>query len=213
MTSKRTRSFLPVLAAVAAVLVLLTAPSAQAMKLKSQNLTELISDSESIVFGTVTSVTDGIDDQGVPYTAVTIAVGSSAKGNIGNGVDYTFRQFGLLHPRTADNGHQFVAVTPDGFATWREGETVVAFLYHPASLTGLQTTAGMAQGKLTLANGTLANEFDNVGLFEGVEIDADLLTPEEQNMLTTPGAVDAQTFMGLVARAVSEGWIENGRMR
>jgi len=46
-----------------------------------------------------------------------------------------------------------------------------------------------------------------------VEIDEDLTTPEEQNMLTTPGAVDAMTFMGLVSRAVAEGWIENGRMR
>ena len=71
----------------------------------------------------------------------------------------------------------------------------------------------MAQGKLSLVNGKLINEFDNEGLFENVEIDSGLLTSEEQNMLTTPGAVDAQAFMGLVSRAVAEGWVENGEMR
>ena len=45
------------------------------------------------------------------------------------------------------------------------------------------------------------------------EIDAGLLTDEQQNMMTTPGAVDAQAFMDLVSRAVAEGWVENGEMR
>lgn len=213
MFNRATRRFVSALVAVGAVITLLAVPAAEAMKLKTQNLTKLISASESIIFGTVKSVTDGIDERGVPYTEITIAVGSSAKGNIADETDYTFRQFGLTKPRTMDNGHQLVAVTPDGFARWREGETVVAFLYKPASLTGLQTTAGMAQGKLSLVNGTLVNEFGNAGLFEGVEIDESLTTPEEQNMLTATGAVDAGTFMGLVERAVTEGWIENGGMR
>ena len=112
-----------------------------------------------------------------------------------------------------ENGHKLLAVAPEGFARWIEGETVVAFMYKPASRTGLQTTAGMAQGKLKLVNGKLVNEFNNTGLFEGVEIADGLLTGEQHNMLTTPGAVDAHAFMELVARAVSEGWIENGEMR
>ena len=86
-------------------------------------------------------------------------------------------------------------------------------MYKPASRTGLQTTAGMAQGKLNLVNGKLINEFNNAGLFDGVEVDDSLLTDEQQNMLTTPGAVDAQAFMDLVTRAVAEGWVENGEMR
>lgn len=192
--------------------VLALAPAAQAMKLRPQNLTQLIGQSESIIAGTVESVTDGIDANGIPYTEVTIAVGSSAKGKIADRSEYTFRQFGLLEPRTLDNGHRLLAVTPEGFARWRQGETVVAFLYKPASRTGLQTTAGMAQGKLNLINGGLLNDFHNAGLFEGVEIDAEL-SPQEQAMLTTPGAVDAQTFMNLVHRAVAESWIENGEMR
>ena len=200
------------LSMLAAGLLLALAPAAQAAKLVPQNLTQLIGQSESIVAGTVKSVTDGIDADGIPYTEITIAVGSSAKGQIAGDTEYTFRQFGLLRPRTMDNGHNLLAAAPEGFARWHEGESVVAFLYKPASRTGLQTTAGMAQGKLSMMGGSLVNEFNNAGLFAGVEIDA-ALSPEEQNMLTSPGAVDAETFMGLVSRAVSENWIENGEMR
>ncbi len=204
------RSVLIGLLTVASVLI---APVASAAKLNNQNLTQLIVQSDSIVSGTVRTVSDGIDAAGIPYTEVTIAIHSVAKGNVKEKVDYTFRQFGLLEPRTMENGHKLLAVAPDGFARWHEGETVVAFLYKPASRTGLQTTAGMAQGKLSQINGKLVNEFNNAGMFDGVEINPNLLSPEQQNMLTTVGAVDAQAFMDLVARAVDEGWIENGEMR
>jgi len=189
------------------------AGAAQAAKLNSQNLTQLITEADSIIAGTVKEVYDGIDPNGVPFTQVTISVHSVAKGNVAEKADYTFRQFGLLEPRTMENGHRLLAVAPEGFAHWVEGETVVAFMYKPASRTGLQTTAGMAQGKLKLINGTLINEFNNAGLFDGVEINESLLDDAQRNMLTTPGAVDADAFMELVARAVSEGWIENGEMR
>jgi hypothetical protein len=186
---------------------------ASSAKLQGQNLTQLIAESENIIAGTVKEVYDGIDSNGIPFTQVTIAVRSVAKGRAIEKEDYTFRQFGLLKPRTMENGHKLLAVAPEGFARWREGETVVAFMYKPASRTGLQTTAGMAQGKLTLVNGGLINEFNNSGLFEGVEINESLLSDDQQNMLTTPGAVDAQAFMDLVSRAVTERWIENGEMR
>ncbi len=192
---------------------ILVAPAASAAKLNGQNLTQLITESDSILSGTVRTVTDGIDAAGIPFTEVTIAVHSVAKGNVTDQADYTFRQFGLLEPRTMENGHKLLAVTPEGFARWHEGETIVAFMYKPASRTGLQTTAGMAQGKLHLVNGMLINEFNNIGMFDGVEINDGLLNSEQQNMLTTPGAVNAQAFMDLVARAVAEGWIENGEMR
>ena len=198
--------------AIAAAL-LLAAPAAQAMKLKSQSLTQLITEAQSIVFGTVRSVTDGIDGNGRPYTEITLAVGDIAKGGIEAGSEYTFRQFGLLKPRSLGNGKTLLAVSPEGFARWAEGETVLAFLYRPAALTGLQTTAGMAQGKFTLTNGMFANEFHNAGLFDGVEINSSLLSPEQQNMLTTPGAVDATEFADLIGRAVAEQWIENGEMK
>lgn len=192
--------------------LLLIAPGAQAMKLKNQNLTALIEDSQSIVMGTVAQVSDGIDAQGVPYTEVSITIGSAAKGNHAQGSTYTFRQFGLLKPRSMGNGKVLMAVTPEGFPHWVAGETVVAFLRQPAALTGLQTTAGVAQGKFRLVNGTLVNDFNNAGLFDGVEIDPALLNDEQRNMLVHPGAVDAASFVDLVSKAVNENWIENGEM-
>lgn len=206
-------AFKQMLLGVVSAALVLAAGLAGAAKLNSQNLTQLIAESESIISGTVKEVFDGIDTNGIPFTQVTISVHSVAKGNVIEQQDYTFRQFGLLKPRMMENGHKLLAVAPEGFARWIEGETVVAFMYKPASRTGLQTTAGMAQGKLRLVNGTLVNEFNNTGLFEGVEIADGLLTNDQHNMLTTPGAVDARAFMDLVERAVSEGWIENGEMR
>lgn len=206
-------TFRSVLIAWVTAAIVCVAPATMAMKLQRQNLTQLIAGAESIVFGTVRSVTDGIDDAGVPYTEVTIAVRSVAKGKLREKEDYTFRQFGLLKPRTMANGHKLLAVSPEGFPRWREDETVVAFMYKPASRTGLQTTAGMGQGKFSLVNGHLINDFDNIGLFDGVEVDSGVLSPAEQNMIINPGTVDAQVFMGMVARAVTEGWLQTGEMR
>jgi hypothetical protein len=90
---------------------------------------------------------------------------------------------------------------------------VIAVLHRPATRTGLQTTAWLAQGKLTMLNGRVANEFDNRGLFEGVKISDDLLTEKERAMLKSQGPVDAATFVGLVGRAVTENWVARGEMR
>jgi len=200
------------LAVVAAALAL-GAPAAYAAKLKQQNLTRLIADAEKIVAGKVTRVTDGVSARGLPYTEVTIAVADSARGELRGGKRYTFRQFGLLEPRRMPDGRVLVAVTPEGFPRWQEGEQVVAFLYRPAARTGLQTTAGLAQGKLTVLNGRIANEFNNRGLFDGVKIRDDLLTEKERSMLKSQGPVDVATFVGLVGRAVTENWISTGEMR
>jgi len=102
---------------------------------------------------------------------------------------------------------------PEGFPKWVEGETVMAFLRAPASITGLQTTAGMGQGKLTLINGKLINEYQNAGMFDGVDIDSSLLNSEQQNMLLNPRTIDASAFVDLVGRAVSGQWIEKGVMK
>ena len=204
---------LSLLCVTALAVITLISPAAHAAKLNPQNLTQLITQADSIVAGTVRSVSDGINADGIPYTEVTIAVGSAPKGKVKGGEDYTFRQFGLLEPRQLSNGRQLLAVSPEGFPRWAEGEYIIAFLYHPASQTGLQTTAGMAQGKLTSANGRLANEFGNHGLFEGVVIEPGLISPEESALLQTRGAVDTRVFLNLVSRAVSEGWIENGGMK
>lgn len=213
MSMKKLFNRMPAACLAVAAVLLLVAPGAQAMKMKSQNLTQMISASENIIHGQVVSVTDGFDDKGVPYTEVTIDVASVAKGNAEEGGKYTFRQFGLLKPRKMPNGLMYVGVSPEGFPRWFEGETVVVFMNKPARITGLQSTAGMDQGKLRLVNGSLVNAFDNAGMWEGVEIDSGSLSNEERNMMTQPGAVDAAAFMGLVGRAVEESWIEKGVMK
>jgi hypothetical protein len=199
--------------AVSAAIVLSSVPAASAATLQKQNLTRLIADSQNIISGKVERVVDGVDEHGMPYTEVTIAVAVAAKGAARGGAEYTFRQFGLLKPRKMPNGKMLVAVTPEGFPRWGVGERVVAFLYKPASRTGLQTTTGLAQGKLRLLDGRVRNEFNNEGLFDGVKIREDLLTGKERAMLASKGAVDAATFVGLVGRAVNERWIETGGMR
>ncbi|MEW6981933.1 hypothetical protein AAD001_04690 [Colwelliaceae bacterium 6471] len=173
------------------------ASSANAMKLKKQNLQELTDASQSIIAGEVISVTDGFDNKR-PYTEVTIKVGSDAKGKLKDDSTYTFRQFGLLKPRSMGNGKVYLGVSPEGFAKWNEGEQVIAFMYKKASITGFQTTAGMAQGKFVISNGKAENRFSNSGLFEGM--DTSTLSAEEQSLLTTTGAVDAATLIGIVGK-------------
>jgi hypothetical protein len=104
-------------------------------------------------------------------------------------------------------------VSPEGFPRWQEGERIIAFLHKPAGKTGLQTTSGLAQGKLNLLDGQVFNEFNNRGLFDGVKINDALLSKNERAMLASQGPVDAATFVGLVGRAVSENWITTGEMR
>jgi len=194
-------------------LALLPAVAVQAAKLKQQNLTQLITDAQMIVAGKVVRVTDGVTPQGLPYTEITLAVQDSAKGTLRGGASYKFRQFGLVAPRKMPNGKMLLAVSPEGFPRWQEGERVIAFMHKPASKTGLQTTSGLAQGKLNLLDGQVFNEFNNRGLFDGVKINDALLSKNERAMLASQGPVDAATFVGLVGRAVSENWITSGEMR
>lgn len=198
---------------ITALLLLLAVFPAQATQLVSQNLTQLISRSETIISGTVTKVEDGFTSNGIPFTEVTIALSGAAKGADASKGTYTFRQFGLLAPRTLENGTRYLGVSPEGFARWHEGEVVIAFLHKPAAKTGLQATAGLAQGKFALRDGKYVNQFENRGLFDKVQIDVPDLTDAQHNILTHGGPADAAAFMGLIQRAVSEKWIEQGEMR
>lgn len=195
---------------VVAALAFVAAAAAAAEAPRMQNLTQLIADSDSIIAGKVERVTDGVDENGMPFTEVTIAVSASAKGGAPRGSNYTFRQFGQARAAAAADGAELAA---EGFPQWVAGERVLAFLCPPAARTRFQTTTGLAQGKLRLKNGRAQNEFGNQGLFEGVRIQDGLLTAREQAMVDSRGAVDSVAFIGLVSRAVEERWIESGAMR
>jgi hypothetical protein len=187
---------------------------AAAVQLAPANLTRLLDQSDIVVSGQVKSVTDGIDAKGVPYTEVTLRVASSAKKKLDTQSEFKFRQYGLLASRKMPDGRFLVARAPEGFPTWHADEQVVAFLFKPASKTGLRTTVGLSQGKFTASSGRMANEHQNRGLFAGVQVNPGLLTPAESAMLRSPaGAVDSATLMSLVHRAVAGQWIEKGVMR
>ena len=193
-----------------ALLVLLSLP-AFATTMRPQNLADLVGLSETIVIGTVEKVTDGFDDRRIPYTEVTLRVSEHLRGAAGDTL--TFRQFGLTKPRTVD-GRRYLVVTPDGWPTWQERERVMVFLGRPAKQTGLRTTVALAQGKMQVRDGTLANSSRNAGLFKDLTITARGLSRAQQDMLQTERRpVPADAFVSLVRRAVSENWVATGVMR
>ena len=188
-----------------------TTTEAESATSAAPNIVDLVSDSEFILRGAVTEVTDGVEN-GVPYTEVKVSVKEALRGQVGE--EYTFRQFGLTKPRKMENGKVNLNVTPAGWSKYRQGENVVLFLYKQASMTGLRTTVGLGQGKLELSGGNITSQFDNEGLFEGVEVSNNLLNDRDKRLLATKkGPVNAESFMSFVRRAVKGNWVEGGKMR
>ncbi len=180
---------------------------AHAKSIKKQNLLELMNHTDSILVGTVSGKVDGFQ-KGLPYTEITVDVGQSIKGS--HGESYTFRQFGLIEPRSMGDGRVNLMVTPAGWPTYVVGEQVMLFLHKPASETGFQTTAGLTQGKFTIRGGQIANGIGNDALFAGLKIEG---RPGKTfaDLVNQPGgAYAAQAFLSLVRTAVEENWIENG---
>ena len=175
------------------------------------NIVDLVDQSELILRGSVKEVTDGIEN-GVPYTEVKLEVTEALRGQFGD--EYTFRQFGLLKPRSMGNGKTYLGVTPEGWSKYAEGEDVVLFLYKQASVTGLRTTVGLGQGKLAINGSNVESQFSNEGLFENVDVNANLLNDRDKRVLATKkGPVNKDSFMSLVRRAVKDKWVEGGKMR
>lgn len=197
------------------LLVVLThvGPSiASATSMLPRSIVDLIQLSELILVGDVHTVRDGFDRDGVPYTEIEIDVEDSIKGRASS--EYTFRQYGLLAPRELPNGRTHLGVSPEGWPRFSEGERVMLFLYFPAEHTGLRTTVGLYQGKLTIENGLARNAIQNANLFRGVEVDADGLNVAERALLEVRrGAVDADALVSLVRKALENRWIEAGVMR
>ena len=182
---------------------------AHAKNMKKQNLLELMTHTDSILIGTVSKKTDGFH-KGLPYTEITVDVAQSVKGN--HGSSYTFRQFGLIEPKSMGNGYVNLMVTPAGWPVYSKGEQVMLFLHKPASETGFQTTAGLTQGKFMIRSNKVANDINNDSLFAGVKINSKL-NPAQQDLINQPGgAYKTDDFVSLVKTAVDENWIENGVM-
>ena len=203
----------PTLIGVLALGGLLTGGSVQAtVQARESNLVDLVGKSELILRGTITGVTDGIDDRGIPYTEVTLHVADAIRGQVGT--EYTFRQFGLLKPRDAGNGLTNVMVTPAGWATYRKGEEDILFLFKHAKWTGLQTTVGLGHGQFRVAMGGAVNQADNAGLFAHLTVDSNLLAETDRRVMNTgKGPVNAKAFVNLVHKVVDGRWIELGSIR
>ena len=175
------------------------------------NIIDLIAGSETIISGAVKEVTDGFEN-GIPYTQVTIEVNETLRGQVGE--EYTFRQFGLTKPRSMGNGKVYIGTTPEGWSKYEVNEDAMFFLYKPASMTGLQTTTGLGQGKVMFKGGNAISQAGNEGLFENVDVNAGLLNDKDKRLLATKrGAVNAEGFKSFVRRAVNGKWIEGGKMR
>jgi hypothetical protein len=188
-------------------LAAISAPS-HATSVMPLTVVDLLAHSQTIVAGQVQSVTDGFDARGLPYTEVTIKVADTIRGQ--KAETYTFRQFGLDKPRKLADGRTYLG-RPTGWPTWHKDEAAIVFLYSRARTTGLQTTVGLGQGKLSLANGVAMNGYDNAGLFSGVRASRGLLTSSEQAMLgTKKGPVDADTLRKFLHRAVDGNWVKKG---
>jgi hypothetical protein len=178
--------------------------------MRSQNLADLIGLSELIVTGNVLSVTDGFQ-KGVPYTEVTISIDEAIRGAPGH--RYTFRQFGLIAPRTLPDGRVYLGVTPQGLPRYTAGDDVLLFLYKKASLTGLQTTVGLYQGAFKKKGNLYENGVENLGLMSGISVNPDLLNPSEQKLMKKKkGPVQADVLLEFVRKAVHERWVETGRL-
>jgi hypothetical protein len=185
--------------------------AASGAKGKAPNIVDLITDSEDIVRGSVKKVTDGFEN-GVPYTEITLQVAETIRGKFGK--EYIFRQFGLIAPRKMENGKTNLNVTPEGWAKYKQTEEVVLFLHKKASITGLRTTAGLGQGKIKMNGGNVESELGNAGLFENIDADQQLLNDRDKRLLATKkGAVNSESFMSFVRRAVKDKWVEGGKLR
>jgi hypothetical protein len=175
------------------------------------NIVDLIADSQTIISGAVKEVTDGFEN-GIPYTQVTIEVKETLRGQVGD--EYTFRQFGLTKPRSMGNGKVYIGTTPEGWSRYEVNEDAMFFLYKPASMTGLQTTTGLGQGKVMFKGGNAISQAGNERLFENVDVNAGLLNDKDRRLLVTKrGAVNAESFKSFVRRAVNGKWIEGGKLR
>jgi len=191
--------------------VALAGTRAMALSLVEKNVVDLLRESDAIAVGTIEKISDGIDDSGIPYTEVTLKVSESIRGALPD--TYTFRQFGLMKPRPTPDGTMLMMPAPEGLPRYAAGEQVLLFLYPQARRTGLRTTAGLVQGKFTLGPGFAVNGTGNAGLFRNVRLDPGLTEESDKRLLATQsGALNPDSLLRFVRRAVQGRWVETGRL-
>ena len=193
--------------ALAAAALAVFGSSAKAATIQPTNLVDLMKESEVILVGTVSEVTDGVGEYGLPYTQITVGVEEKIRGNISE--SYTFRQIGLQVVRPSEDDAQTMMPAPEGMPKYSVGERVMLFVGDQASMTGLRTTVGLGEGTFRLDAGNAENDYANAGTFSNVSLEPGLATANDTRMLETKvGAVNGDDFLSLVKRAVSNRWVE-----
>jgi hypothetical protein len=141
-----------------------------------------------------------------------VPVAEAIRGQVSG--DYTFRQFGVLKPRSMGNGMVNLMVTPASWATYTKGEENILFLYKRAAWTGLQTTVELSHGNFKVTLAGAVNQANNSGLFKNISVDPSLLGDKERRaMKNDKGAVNSNAFPSLVRQAVQGKSVENGRQK
>jgi len=180
---------------------------AWALSLPPTNLVDLIRHSTTIIMGSVTTVTDGVNEIGIPYTEVTIAIDETLRG--AESGTYTFRQFGLITPRLTADGTKKIPAAPPGIPRYNAGEQVLLFLGESASMTGLRSPVGLGYGKFVFGPGTAANDLANNGVFLNLSMDPAIESSNDARILSTSmGAVNDTDLKSLVRRAVELNYVE-----
>lgn len=174
-----------------------------ALTTKPMNMSDLVRQSEEIVTGTVTEVSQGTDDRGFPYTEIQLRVAEAIRGDARGTL--TFRQLGFQTAQPAVDGRRQLNLVA-GMPRYTKGDQVALFLSRTSSI-GLRTTVGLEQGRFALRGGNFENGVKNAGLFRNVDFSKATLDTKEQAVTTTEvGAVNAEAFLGLVRRAVARNW-------
>ena len=206
----RQRLFMGVLVVVA---LCLGSTAAQAIMLPQKlNLVSLIRESNSIVIATVQNVTDGIEENGFPYTEITVGIEEKLRGEFPEST-YTIRQIGLLNPRMTEDGTRMMLAAPEGMPKYAVGERILLFLNPKASVTGFQMPIGIGTGKFTLTVGQAENAYANEGVFSNISLAPGLATDNDRRIFDTPvGAVNSDDLLSLVRRSVQNHWVETCNM-
>jgi hypothetical protein len=199
------------LAALALLAPALLVSDARAITLAELNLVDLLRESTSIIAGRVSSVTDGVDPSGLPYTEITVGIRETIRGSEQG--SYTFRQFGLMEPRLSPDGTRMMLPAPAGIPRYKDGEEVLLFLAPPAEWTGLRSTFCLGTGRFVAGPGRIENDLANEGLFRNVSLEAAVQTTADGRLFATEvGAVNPDDFQSLVRRAVQGSWVETCQM-
>lgn len=188
--------------AAAAVAIVAAVPTRATTMGEPANLAGLVRNASVIVSGTVTSVRTARTGQ-MNHVEVTLQVARTLRGEVGS--TFTFRQIGLPAPEGMGQGRIYLGGVA-GLPQYREGEQVLLFL-GPESSAGFRTTVGLGQGTFRYTAGNVQNETGNRGLFTALPMAKAHLSVAESVMVdTTKGFVAADSFVGLVERAVDENW-------